>query len=338
MIREFEVLAAGGRHENLAWTDRTGSTEPHTMHQPTSFHLFTVLWIGVGGSLAALAGIWLATRVGCRASRCLGGVLFVSFSLLAAALAVHAQPPGLLFPLLALALAGLLVSAPHLALLEWGMRVLAKPVLIWGLLLAACPVVSLVYAYRLNRTPVLPAILVDPGPAVRTDSMFPRAVTDQGREIVLFQFELIASPALLDELLVEGEDLSQKVIRVAGPDAACNCHGWVFTGGQVGVASEDVDPILADNGYRVVFDVREGDVIVYRDNMGHVRHTGLVRFVGGDGLVLVESKWGPLGLYLHFPQDQPYGNLFAYYRSPRAGHALRLLPAVQRHAAESRPD
>ena len=308
------------------------------MHHATSFHLFTVLWIGLGGSLAALAGIWLATRVGHRASRCFGGVFFVSFSLLAAALAAYGQPAGVVFPLSALALSGLLVVAAHSALLEWGLRKLSRPVVIWGLLLAVCPLVSLVYAYRLNRTPALSAILVDPGPAVRTDSTFPRAETDQGREIVLFQFDVLDSSLLLDGLLVEGEKLSQKVIRVAGPAAACNCHGWVFTGGQLGVATEDVDMILADNGYQLVYDVREGDVIVYRDSVGHVRHTGLVRFVGVDGLILVESKWGPLGLYLHFPQDQPYGNLFAYYRSPRIGHVLRLLPAVQRHSAESRPD
>jgi hypothetical protein len=121
------------------------------------------------------------------------------------------------------------------------------------------------------------------------------------------------------------EDLLQKAIRIAGPDAACKCHGWVFTGGQFGVASEDVDAILADNGYLAVSEPRENDVVIYRDDLGRVRHTGLVRFVGADGLVLVESKWGPLGLYLHPPQDQPYGTFFNYYHSPRPGNELRLV-------------
>lgn len=302
--------------------------------QTTSLYLFTVLGLGVGGSLTALAGIWLATRIGCRASRWFGGVLFVSLSLLTAALTVSGQPLDVVVPLFAVASAGLLVFAAHPSLLAWSTRKLSKPVVIWGLLLAACPVFSLVYAYRLNRAPALPAILVDPGPAPRTDPTFPCALTDQGREVALFHFDVVDSPVLLDELLVEGEYLSHKVIRVAGPDAACNCHGWVFTGGRYGVATEDVDAILADNGYQVVYDVHEGDVVVYRDHVGRVRHTGLVRFVGTDGLILVESKWGPLGLYLHAPQDQPYGNVFDYFRSPRSGHELCLRPAAQRHSAE----
>lgn len=294
------------------------------------FYLFTVLWFGVGGSFVALTGIWLATRFGCRASRIFGGALFLTFSLLAAIFWANGQPAGFVLPPVALAVAGLLVFAAHPTLLSWGTRGLSKPVVVWGILLAICPIFSLVYTYRINRINALPALLVDPGPSTRTDASFPCAVTDQGREIDLFQFEINDSPVLLDELLVEGEYLTQKVIRVAGPDAACNCHGWVFTGGRYGVETEYVDAILADNGYLVVHDVQEGDVVVYRDNLGRVRHTGLVRFVGTDGLILVESKWGPLGLYLHAPQDQPYGDLFNYYRSTRLGHELKLVPAADR--------
>ena len=116
----------------------------------------------------------------------------------------------------------------------------------------------------------------------------------------------------MGDLLIEQEALTQKVIRIAGPDAACNCHGWVFTGGRYGVATEDVDAILADNGYQIVEEAREGDVIIYRDELGQVRHSGLVRFVGTDGLVLVESKWGSLGIYLHTPKEQPYGEFLRF--------------------------
>jgi len=292
------------------------------------FYLFTVLWFGVGGSLVALAGIWLAARFGCGASRLFGGVLFLGISLLAGILWRTGRPVDIVLPLFAVAIACLLVFAAHPALLSWGTRRLSKAVVIWGLLLALWPVVSLVYAYRINRVPALSALLVDPGPMTRMDASFPCAVTDLGTKVGLFQYDVVDSPVVLDELLVDGEYLSQKVIRVAGPDAACNCHGWVFTAGRFGVATEDVETILADNGYQVVHDVQEGDVVIYRGNMGRVRHTGLVRFVGTDGLILVESKWGPLGLYLHAPQDQPYGALFNYYRSPRSGHELRLVPAA----------
>jgi hypothetical protein len=295
------------------------------------FYLYTILWLGVGGTLLALTGIWLATRFGRRSSCIFGGVLFLGTSVLATALWISGQPVDLVWPLLALAVACALVVAAHPTVLSWGTRRLAKPVIVWAVLLALCPIFSLVYAYRINRVSDLSALLVESGPLPRKDASFPRAMTDLSREIELFQYDVVNAPVVLDELLVDGEALNQKVIRIAGPDAACNCHGWVFTGGRYGVPTEAVDTILADNGYQVVHDVQENDVVVYRDLLDRVRHTGLVRFVGTDGLVLVESKWGPLGLYLHAPQDQPYGTLYAFFRSFRpGGHELRLEPAEAR--------
>ena len=291
------------------------------------FHLFTILWFGLGGSLLAMAGIWLSKRFGGRQSRIFGGVLSRGISLVVAVLWMKGACADVVWPVATLAIACLFVFAAQPTLLNWGTQWLCHPVVVWAIMLVVCPVFSLVYAYRINRVNGLPALLVDPGPAARTDAAFPRAVTDLGREIELFQFDVMHAPVVLDELLVESEALTQKVIRIAGPDAACNCHGWVFTGGRYGVPTDHVDAILADNGYHIVYDVHECDVVVYRDGLGRVRHTGLVRFVGTDGLILVESKWGPLGLYLHTPHEQPYGVLFNYYRSSRSGHELRLVRA-----------
>src|SRR5207248_516297 len=45
-----------------------------------------------------------------------------------------------------------------------------------------------------------------------------------------------------------------------------------------------------------------------------------------DGVVLVESKWGQLGRYIHTCADHIYGdNTCTYYRSSRTGHVLRGL-------------
>ena len=44
----------------------------------------------------------------------------------------------------------------------------------------------------------------------------------------------------------------------------------------------------------------------------------------GPGGVLIESKWGFLGRFLHEPKNQCYSQDFAYYRSPRQGHLLRI--------------
>lgn len=302
------------------------------MMQPRQdeFYLFTVLWFGVGGSLLALAGIWLEKRLGRRSNRIFGATLFLAFSLIAAALWITGQPAGVIRPFLALAFACLAAFAAQSAIVRWGARHLLKPSVIWGLLLIVSPVFSLVYAYRVNRPDPLSPLMTDMGPNVHRDPTYPVAVTDLGRQIELFRYDASESPETLGNLLVDQEALTQKVIRIAGPDAACNCHGWVFTGGRYGVASEDVDKVLPDNGYQVVGDPREGDVVIYRDDLDRVRHTGLVRFVGTDGLVLVESKWGPLGIYLHSPTDQPYGRFFYFYRSSRPTHELSMKPPAPR--------
>jgi hypothetical protein len=92
--------------------------------------------------------------------------------------------------------------------------------------------------------------------------------------------------------------------------------------------------LLEDNGYRVVERPRAGDVIVYRDGVDQIVHTGLVLCAFDDGQVLIESKWGIAGRYLHMAQDQYYSQLFSYYRSdrdpePRGGDSQHLVQAVK---------
>ena len=65
---------------------------------------------------------------------------------------------------------------------------------------------------------------------------------------------------------------------------------------------------------------RPGDLAIYRNN-GSVSHTAVVRYVSDAAPVLVEGKWGPMGVYVH-PADQcPYG-IPTFYRSSRPGHLL----------------
>ena len=101
----------------------------------------------------------------------------------------------------------------------------------------------------------------------------------------------------------------------------CNCHGWVFTGGRYWLDPEDVEAILADNGYAPVAAPRPGDLAVYRHE-GAIAHTAVVRAVGPDIPVLVEGKWWHLGVFLHEADATTYCKEAAYYRSPRAGHLL----------------
>jgi hypothetical protein len=118
-----------------------------------------------------------------------------------------------------------------------------------------------------------------------------------------------------------------RLLRTAPPNSHSNCHGWVFCDDRFWVEDSDVEHILRDNEYAPVAGPRPGDLIVYRDDGGRVNHTGVVRLVR-DGLVLIESKWGRLGRYLHAPADQIYSGRWDYYRSPRAGHSLTITPGA----------
>ena len=288
--------------------------------------LFTILCVGIGGSALALIGIWLELRQGPRARRGFSGILFLFLCVLAGVLWRDDQPAGVVGPILALAAPCLAAYLMQGALLRrWASRVL-EPRGVWTVLLLGSPIFAVVYAHYLNKPDALPAFLAEPTPDRRKEATDPIALTDLGREIELFRYGEIKSPEALEASMLELERYTHEVIRIEGPNPNCNCHGWVFTGGNFGVPSEQVDTIVADNGYVPVERAQAGDLVIYRDDSGSPQHTGLVRFVGEDGMVLVESKWGPLGVFLHTPETQPYGQNFGFWRSSRLGHRLRISP------------
>lgn len=152
--------------------------------------------------------------------------------------------------------------------------------------------------------------------------------TDRGSRIPLRQ---PANPrgndhlfALEDRYLLSAR-LKEEVIRHGQPDERTNCHGWVFAEGKFLVASEDVNLILRDNQYVEASQPQPGDLVVYRAN-GAITHSAIVRYVTDGQPVLVQSKWGALGVFLHPISQSPYGTGFTFYRSPRRGHLLARVP------------
>jgi hypothetical protein len=112
----------------------------------------------------------------------------------------------------------------------------------------------------------------------------------------------------------------------------------VFTGGRFHVSGRQVDSILTDNGYARVTDPAAGDVCVYRNPDGGVSHTAVVRASLPDGTVLVESKWGRMGVYMHDADESCYGADFAYFRTARGTHLLHGLDEGSTvEAASERP-
>lgn len=156
--------------------------------------------------------------------------------------------------------------------------------------------------------------------------------TDRGRKIHLYS-PSIRTLAKLDPSINSRPDrllgFRDWTIELAPADAHTNCHGWLFAGGKGLIDNHDVDQILDDNGYYDVETPVPGDIIVYRAEIDNsIVHTGLIKVATHDGIVLVESKWGYYGRFLHQPKHQAYSQKFRVLRSPRDGHELAGVPGL----------
>jgi len=150
------------------------------------------------------------------------------------------------------------------------------------------------------------------------------AVTDRGRPIPLLEPDVDAEAAghshRSRELAVEYQN---RRIEIAGDDNVTNCHGWIFTSGQFMVGGRSVELILEDNGYQPVSIPQPGDLIIYREANHAITHSAIVCFLLPDGRVMVESKWGTLGTFIHLIDDSIYGSLYSIYRTSRLEHVLQ---------------
>lgn len=160
--------------------------------------------------------------------------------------------------------------------------------------------------------------------ASMTPSKNASATTDQGSQIVLKE------PSTLrdgidwngaEERMLRGSRLDGQVIRRGGATELANCHGWVFTGGKFNLSADAVELILKENGYHETFEPQPGDLAIYRQ-AGGISHTAIVRYVTEGQPVIVEGKWGALGLFLHPADKCTYGPDYSFYRSGRNGHLL----------------
>jgi hypothetical protein len=160
------------------------------------------------------------------------------------------------------------------------------------------------------------------------------ASTDAGRPVALLEPTVTRSAGearAAESRTLANLGAAQRMIRLQPATDVCNCYGWVFAGGRYWIGPDDVEHILTDNGYGLVSDPRPGDVAIYRDG-GTIVHTGVVRSGGAGTPVLVESKWGWMGVFLHRPEDTCYGLHYTFYRGPREAHTIAGLSAPARPA------
>lgn len=161
-------------------------------------------------------------------------------------------------------------------------------------------------------------------------------VTDRGTRIDLSAPAAPRAGAVLREqeaVALRKAGLHESVIRRGPAGEQSNCFGWVFAHHRYWLAETAVAPILTENGYRPVDDPRPGDLVLYRSATGLPAHAGVVRYVTDGMPVLVEGKWGWMGVYLHPVDRSPFGTDYAFYRSPRATHHLPLSGPESDHGA-----
>jgi hypothetical protein len=284
-----------------------------------------------GGSVA-LGLIHLLARPGTRSSL-LGTALGLGGA--AAVLAYLQAPPPAWLALGLLAALGLgcqILFSPHLATACAAvLAALRRPRTQGALLLALAPLLGLAWLGR------LPTALPDDPPedprAVKVAQLLKvrplpglAFATDRGRAVPAYQpAPDQLHPAELPDLeafLLKRSEMLTSLVRLAGPDLISNCHGWTFTGGRCWIRTEEAEVILRDNGYQGVSAPRAGDLVAYRQADGTLAHSGVVAAVLNDGTVLVHSKWGWAGRYVHPVAAQPYADRWEYLRSERDGHWL----------------
>jgi hypothetical protein len=208
-------------------------------------------------------------------------------------------------------------------------------------LAAICPLLGLELAYRDGAPPdyllsaeldaAMRAVAAIPHPNFAAVEPLPDTpfTTDRGRPVAIAQLPGAGSsptPARLAQqaLMLDQCNAHDRVIYVPTGWQDCNCHGFVFTGGRYAVEGSSVPWILADNDYAPVAHPRPGDLAVY-GNGTCISHTGLVCGTTREGAILVESKWGGIGRFIHLhDKDHLYqSQICTFYRSPRPGHLLR---------------
>jgi hypothetical protein len=151
--------------------------------------------------------------------------------------------------------------------------------------------------------------------------------TDRHSPIRLYRPE---SPRPIEELrplefdVLAAQRRQGRVLRRQEADDHTNCFGWIFTEGRYWMDNDQVEQILSENDYWRTPTVKTGDLAVYRDAEHQIHHVAVVRAVCDDGTVLVEGKWGWMGVYLHRLTDSLYGQDVNLYRSERRGHAIRV--------------
>jgi hypothetical protein len=117
-------------------------------------------------------------------------------------------------------------------------------------------------------------------------------------------------------------------IEVRSLSATYNCIGLVVASRRACADPDDILWILRDDGYRRLggeAEVQVGDVVIYRDDSGTLRHAGivirkeLIVSASNDEPLVILSQWGLDGEYTHKMSQVPeiYGKAAEFWTDRR---------------------
>lgn len=125
--------------------------------------------------------------------------------------------------------------------------------------------------------------------------------------------------------LLNDPHYAQQFIRTGPAKLEYNCHGWTFTRGRRDMTCDEVIERLNSGRYRKVMIPLPGDIVIYYDKDNNLCHSGVVKATGLRGFVLVESKWGGAGRFLHLLTLPKVHARFDFYRRTfRSTDSLQL--------------
>lgn len=108
--------------------------------------------------------------------------------------------------------------------------------------------------------------------------------------------------------------VSHPFARLVCSSALYNCGGLVFGSRRVWIEPEEFLRILEDDGYELITDSPSpGDIVLYGTSLdpegiahvGVVHHAPVASSPQADHEILVRSKWGDAGEYVHEMRDVP---------------------------------
>jgi hypothetical protein len=284
-------------------------------------NLLGIALLGLGGGLLGLLGILRRSWTKSWAFRAAPLALATAVG----ALALSSDKPALAWLPLGLAAFWVVVNWGEglLIIAHRVVGVLRRPAIAGGSLLVVGPMLALLWSHAATSPPdyweAPKEFLDDDISAIQKTPIEHHSVrTDAGR---LLEVKAPVRAASVEEIAAANSRKTADTISTNGAGVDYNCHGWVFAGGRYWIGGKQVQTILDDNGYFPVDCPEAGDIIVYRNRNNDILHTGLVR-VADEWGILIESKWGSRGRYVHTPENQGYSLEYTFYRSARGGHLL----------------